>query len=87
MQWRVEFTAKAERQFGKLDKQTQREVITYMERVLKSGDPQQFGKPLVAEWSGFWRYRVGKYRIICDIQHQTLLIEIISVDKRDKVYQ
>ena len=87
MSWRVEFSAKAERQFGKLDKQTQQEIVTYLERVLQSNDPQQFGKPLVAEWSGFWRYRVGKYRIICDIQRQKLLIEIITVDKRDKVYQ
>ena len=49
MTWQVEFTAKAERQFGKLDKQTQQEIISYLERVLKSGDPHQFGKPLVAE--------------------------------------
>ena len=87
MIWRVEFSAKAERQFGKLDKQTQQEIVSYLDWVLQSDDPQQCGKPLVAEWSGFWRYRVGKYRIICDIQRQKLLIEIITVDKRDKVYQ
>lgn len=84
--WRIEFTPKALKQFDKLDHQTQQAISRYLERVLQAGDPTSFGKALVGDLSGFWRYRVGKYRLICELQHQVLIIEIISVAKRDKVY-
>jgi mRNA interferase RelE/StbE len=84
--WRVEFTAKAAKQFSKLDNQTQQAISHYLDRVLEAGDPTSFGKGLVGEFSGFWRYRVGKYRLICELQKNILLIEVISIGKRDKVY-
>ena len=84
--WRIEFTAKAAKQFAKLDRETQRAINRYLDRVLESGDPTYFGKRLVGDLSGFWRYRVGKYRLICELQHRVMLIEIISIGKRDSVY-
>ncbi|MCC6581969.1 MAG: type II toxin-antitoxin system RelE/ParE family toxin [Phycisphaeraceae bacterium] len=84
--WRIEFTAKAGKQFGKLDKQTQRDIVAYLDKILESEDPLSFGKPLVGDLSGFWRYRVGKYRLICEIMKKVLVIEVISIGKRDKVY-
>jgi mRNA interferase RelE/StbE len=84
--WHVEFTPKADRQLGKLDGQTRQAIVSYLERVVESNDPKSFGKALVGEWSGFWRYRVGKYRIICEIQQRRLVIEVISIGKRDSVY-
>lgn len=86
MAWKIEFTAKAAKQFAKLDHQTQREIGRYLDKILAAGDPLLFGKALVGDLSGFWRYRVGKYRIICDIQQQVLLIEIIAIGKRDGIY-
>ena len=86
MQWRIEFTAKAAKQFSKLDRKTQQEISDYLERLIKTKDPYSFGKALVGEFSGFWRYRVGKYRLICDIHGRKLLIEIIQLGKRDSVY-
>ena len=85
--WRIEFTNKAAKQFGKLDRQTQQEINSYLDRVLQSGDPTGFGKALVGDLSGFWRYRVGKYRIICEIMKDVLVIEVIALGKRDKVYE
>lgn len=85
--WRVEFTAKADKQFGKLDAQTRQAVVDYLGRVIESGDPRNFGKALVGDLSGFWRYRVGKYRLICEIQQQRLVVEVISLGKRDSVYE
>lgn len=84
--WKIEFTAKAAKEFSKLDKQTQQEISHYLERVLEVGDPRHFGKALVGDFSGYWRYRVGKYRIICELQHQKLVIEVITLAKRDNVY-
>lgn len=84
--WRIEFTPKAFKQLAKLDKQTQREIAKYLDRVIESGDPTLFGKALVGDLSGFWRYRVGMYRLICELQKNRLVIEVIKVGKRDKVY-
>ncbi len=84
--WQIEFTRKAEKQFGKLDPQARKEIAAYLDRALESGNPYNFGKALVGDFSGFWRYRVGKYRIICEIQDNILTVEIISIAKRDKVY-
>lgn len=86
MVWQVEFTQKAEKQFSKLDNQTRQAIADYLERIIAGGDPKNFGKALVGELSGFWRYRVGKYRLICELQKQKLIIEIISIGKRDSVY-
>lgn len=84
--WRIEFTPKALKQFDKFDSQTQQAISRYLDRILETGDPTSFGKALVGDLSGFWRYRVGKYRLICELQREVLLIEIISIGKRDKVY-
>ena len=84
--WRIEFTSKAAKQFDKLDSQTQRAINRYLDRLLETEDPTSFGKALVGDLSGLWRYRVGKYRLICEIQNRVLLIEIISIGKRDSVY-
>lgn len=84
--WWVEFTAKAQKQFGKLDVQTQRAIADYLTRLQESDDPRSSGKALVGELSGFWRYRVGKYRLICDIQNRRLVVEVITIGKRDSIY-
>ncbi len=84
--WQVSFTKKAAKEFSKLEHQQQQAIVNYLDKVVAAGDPYRFGKPLVAKLSGFWRYRVGKYRIICDIQEQELIIEVITVAKRDKIY-
>lgn len=86
MSWKVEFTAKAEKQFSKLDRQTQQAMADYLAHVISHEDPALFGKPLVGEFTGLWRYRVGKYRIICDLQHKTLIVEVVRIGKRDPVY-
>jgi mRNA interferase RelE/StbE len=86
-EWRVYFSPHAEKQFAKLDPQTQRLIRDFLRhRVLASGDPLQFGKSLTGSLSGIWRYRVGKYRILCDVQRQEMTIEVITIAKRDTVY-
>ncbi len=86
MKWAIEFTEKANKQFTKLDKQTQGLIADYIDHLKASPDPRAYGKPLVGELKGLWRYRVGKYRIICDIIDRRLVIEVIKIGKRDKVY-
>ncbi len=86
MGWKVRFGKAADKQFTKLDPQTRQEILNYAGRLEKADDPTQFGKPLMGELAGYWRYRVGKYRLICELQKKILIIEVIRIGKRDSVY-
>lgn len=50
-------------------------------------NPRQKGKALVVEFRGMWRYRIGDYRIICEIQDQKVTVMVIEVEHRSKVYK
>ncbi len=62
--------------------------MRYMrERISTSENPQRFGKPLRHELKGLWRYRVGDYRIICEIQEHILTVLVIDIDHRKDIYR
>lgn len=84
MSYSIKFSPHAAKQFNKLEKQAQRTIINYLDKIINAKSPYDFGKSLTGNLSGLWRYRVGKYRIICEIHDGKLLIEVITVDKRDK---
>ena len=63
-------------------------VVNYMEtRVAHLDNPRQLGKALTGQWSGYWRYRVGRCRVICDIQDRALRIIVVRAGRRDNVYR
>ena len=67
--WKVEWDSKALKEAKKLNRDAQKLIIDYLEnRVLKSQNPYQYGKPLKGNKAGIWRYRVGDYRILCKIE-------------------
>ena len=77
----------ATRQFEKLDKDTQKQIKSYTNALETLENPRTKGKALSGNLASFWRYRVGKYRLICDIQDEKLVILCLSIDKRDKIYK
>jgi len=86
--WRVKFTKEASKEFKKIDKGFQKIILKYLKtRVQPFEDPRQFGKGLVGNKSGLWRYRVGDYRIISQIKDEEVLILIIQVGHRKGVYK
>jgi mRNA interferase RelE/StbE len=87
--WTIEYTASATRQLRKFDKQTATRILDYMEkRVAHSSDPRGLGKALTGETFGaFWPYRVGDYRIVCDIQDTRLVVLVILIGNRRDVYR
>ena len=86
--WRIEISRTAEKQIQKLDRKTQKSLIKFLrERVEPATDPQQWGKPLRGEKHGLWRYRVGDYRLICDIQDEKITIVVLVVGHRKDVYR
>ena len=89
MVWRIELTATAVKQLGKLDKAEAKRITTFLRQRLATLDnPRSTGKALTGPQLGtYWRYRVGDYRIICDIQDEALCILVIEVGNRRDVYQ
>ena len=88
MAWRVEYSAIAERQLRGLDRQTAQRIVDYMRnRVSALKDPRQRGQALTGALVGLWRYRVGDYRVICDIQDRALRVLVVRVGRRDHVYR
>ena len=82
--WKIEFDTKAQKQFDKLDKQSQKKVQSYLNKdILNLEHPKLFGKALRNNKKGLWRYRVDKFRIICKLEENKLIILIVAIAKRD----
>jgi len=85
--WKVDFTKKAQKDFQKLDPSIQLKVRDlFIEKILLSTDPFKFGKALSGPKKNLWCYRVGDYRIICNIQERTLTILTLTIGHRSNVY-
>jgi mRNA interferase RelE/StbE len=87
--WRIDLTATAVKQLSKLDKSEARRITAFLrERIGTLDDPRTLGKPLTGSQLGeIWRYRVGDYRIICDIQDQALVVLVVEIRNRRDVYR
>jgi len=87
VRWAYRFDERALKELRKLDRQAQKSILAYLdERVAVDSDPRRFGKSLQANLAGLWRYRVGNYRILCQINDGLLLVLVISVGHRKNVY-
>lgn len=80
------YTAFALKQLKKLDKQVSSRILDYMDEVAKLENPRERGKMLVGNLIGFWRYRVGDYRVFCKIKDNELVITVVNVGHRREVY-
>lgn len=88
MEYEVVFTEKALKSLKKMDKYISSLIIGWVEKNLQGcTDPRQFGKGLTANRSGQWRYRVGDYRLLADIQDEKIIILIINIGHRRDVYE
>ena len=86
MMYRVETSSRFDREFRKLDKYTQRMIKAWITKnLIECEDPRVHGKGLTANRSGQWRYRIGDYRLICQIEDEQLVILALSVGHRGSV--
>jgi len=86
--WTIEITRTAEKQIKKLDAQAQKSIVRFLRERLKSTEnPRQWGKPLHGDKRGLWRYRVGDYRLICEIQDERITILVVEVAHRKDIYR
>ena len=87
MKYSVETTARFDKEFRKLDRYTQKMIKAWITKnLVDRDDPRRCGKGLTANRSGQWHYRIGDYRLICEIQDNELIILALSVGHRRNVY-
>ncbi len=87
MSYSIETTTRFDREFKKLDRYTQRIIKGWIEKnLIGEDDPRRHGKGLTSNRSGQWRYRIGDYRLICQIDDNKLIILALSVGHRRDIY-
>ena len=88
MAWKVEWDERAVHDAKNLEPQALKRILTYLrERIATDKDPRRFGKPLLADRSGLWRYRVGDYRIVCRIEAERVVVLVLAVGHRSTIYE
>lgn len=86
MIFKVVFTKRFLKSFDKLDRNVQKRTFSWIENNLSSTlDPRLRGKSLEGKLSGFWRYKIGEYRIICNKQDDQLLVLLIEIGHKKQV--
>ena len=86
--WRIEITRTATRQITKLDRTAQKSIQQFLrQRLTPADNPRQWGRALQGEKRGLWRYRVGDYRLICDVQDEKITILVLELGHRKDVYR
>ncbi|MFD1317605.1 type II toxin-antitoxin system RelE family toxin [Loigolactobacillus zhaoyuanensis] len=82
------FNKTATKNFSKLDQQVQRRLIHWLdEHIEGSHNPRTWGKALEGDRGTFWRYRVGGFRIIADIQDSQFIVLVVKAAKRNDIYK
>ena len=89
MAWKVEIDSTAARDLDRLDRQAARRILAFLHgRIAALDDPRSIGEALKGSKLGaFWKYRVGDYRIIADIEDSALRVLVVRVGNRREVYR
>ena len=89
MAWRIEFDPAAAKELRKLDRPVQQRLLGFLRvRVASLEDPRTIGEALAGERLGaFWKYRVGDWRLICDIQDERIVVRVLRLGHRREAYR
>lgn len=88
MMWRLLYSRRADRQLAKLDPGVRRVIVAWLAKNIDGcSDPRAHGKGLTADLSGKWRYRIGDYRVLCEIRDHDLVILALEVGHRSRIYR
>ncbi|WP_132998680.1 type II toxin-antitoxin system RelE family toxin [Luteimonas arsenica] len=89
MAWRIELSGAAEKALKRLDPHAKQRILRFLrDRLLPAEDPRRLGKPLTGTRLGnLWRYRIGDYRLVADLQDGTLTVLVVRIGHRREVYR
>lgn len=87
MSWLMEYSPKAIKQLSKIDSGRRRIILSWIDKNLNGcEDPRAHGKCLAANRSGQWRYRIGDYRILCEIRDGYMVVLAVEIGHRSDVH-
>jgi mRNA interferase RelE/StbE len=87
--WQIEFDPDALKELKKIDKPVQKRLLSFLrDRLSPLDDPRSLGEALAgARLGSYWKYRVGDWRIVCDIQDQRIVVRVLRIGNRREVYR
>ena len=83
---KIGYSRSVRKKLKKLDNSIKARIFSYMDEVGELSDPRSRGKALTANLSGLWRYHVGKYRLVCKIIDNELVILVVDIAHRKEIY-
>lgn len=87
MSYHLEFTRDVQRSLRKMDKHQAKLIVRWLyQHVDGVEDPRSFGKGLTANRTGQWRYRIGNYRVIVEIEDNRMVVTVINIGHRRDIY-
>jgi mRNA interferase RelE/StbE len=88
VRWAIEYARSVEKDLRAIDRPTRERIRTFLEqRVAALEDPRSTGKPLKGELCEYWRYRIGNYRVICEIRDETSVVLVLRVGHCKEIYR
>lgn len=85
--WKIEVSDTARRSLARLDRGIAKRITSFLrERIASAPDPRALGKPLRGPLREYWRYRIGDYRLICDIQDRAMRMLVVDLGDRKDIY-
>lgn len=88
MAWIVEYTDIAADELESLGINAAKRIKNYLDsRIATELDPRRLGHSLKGNLAGYWRYRVGDYRIICQIQDKKVIVLVLQIGHRKEIYK
>ena len=88
MKYELNFSKKAEKQLEKIDKYHQKLISNWLDINLRDTEnPRKHGKALTENLRGLWCYRVGNYRIVCEIKDNELVVIAVNIGHRREIYR
>lgn len=85
--WELRLSPSFLKSVPKLDRQIQRQILSYLDEIILRDNPRSVGSPLVGNSAGYWRYRLGDFRIVVEIIDADFIVVAIDAGHRSRIYR
>ena len=88
MPWRVRFEERAKKDMKRIGSVDRERIARFIrDRIVNRSDPREIGEALAGPFSGYWKYRIGDYRIIAAIEDEVVTVVVVRIANRREVYR
>ena len=87
MHWKINLSHKSLKALAKINPSDKAKILKFMGKLETSANPRTQGKSLTGGLKGLWRYRVGNYRLICEIKNAECIVLVVSLGHRKQIYK